>query len=121
MPFRLRPGDRATAGCLLERSPTPGGKIPVLHGPEPGGRVRSSEGAELSGSRRRARGPGRGHRGAPVGRAIVLRRGPVGKSSLFRGRGHGISGVDGEFKSSLVRQDRYSTAENSSRYFANPE
>src|SRR5262249_34516114 len=93
MPLRLRPGDPASAGCLLGGSATPGGKVSVLHGREPGSRVRSCEDAELSLARGRARGTGRSYRRPPVGRAIVLRRGPVGKSSLFRRRGNCLRGL----------------------------
>src|SRR5262249_43157772 len=93
MLLRVRARDPASARCLLERSAAPGRKGSVLHGREPRGNVRPCEGAELFVTRGRARGTGRWHRGAPVGRTIVLCRGPVGKSPVFRRRGDCLHGV----------------------------
>src|SRR5262245_19263938 len=93
MLLRVWPRDPTSTRCLLERSAAPGRKGSVLHGREPGGNVRPCEGAELSVTRGRARCTGRWHRGAPVGRAIVLCRRPVGKSPVFRRRGNRLHGV----------------------------
>src|SRR5262249_17506741 len=95
---RVWPRDPTGAGCFLERSAAPGRKGSVLHGREPGGSVRPCEGAELSVARGRARCTGRWHRGAPVGRAIGLCRGPLGKSPVFRRRGNGLHGVSDGLK-----------------------
>src|SRR5262245_24466244 len=90
--FECGPVPLQVARRLLERSAAPGRKGSVLHGREPGGNVPPCEGAELSVTRGRARCTGWWHRGAPVGRAIVLCRGSVGKSPVFRRRGNCLHG-----------------------------
>ncbi len=99
---RKQPGHRcyfdcgrnpASAGCFLGEPAASSGKVLVLYGQESRGSIRSRPSAELSVARGSSRCTGRRHRGAPLGRTIVLCRGSLGKSSLFGRRGNRLHRV----------------------------
>ena len=100
---RRQPGHRCYFDCgpvtlqvldvSSESQPHPAAKSFVLYGQESRGSLRSRPSAGLSVARGSSRCTGRRHRGAPVGRTIVLCRGSMGKSSLFGRRGNRLHRV----------------------------